>query len=91
MAKNMIKFFYKTYILIKQVKHIPIILVTRVKISRKIIYIDLVSLIISTKYDRSKYSLFLIDDVTHAITGVFFKQKIQVKVKLSKYTKNLQI
>lgn len=75
MAESIIKFFYETCVLAKQVKYISKIPTIRTKVLKEIIYIDLVDLITLTGYDRSKYGLFLIDNVIYAITDVLFKEK----------------
>lgn len=58
---------------------------------KEIIYKDLVGLIIPIRYYRSKYSLFLTNNLTCAIISMLLKEKCQVNIKLLKYSDNMQI
>lgn len=91
MSDSINKFFCETYILIKQVKHISKILAIRVEVLREIIYTDIVDSITSTRYHWSGYDLHLINYATYTTTKVLFKEKSQVKIRLLKYMKNMQI
>ena len=91
MPNSITKFFWEICVFAKHVKHIAKSLATRALVPGKVIHIDLVRPITPTGYDRFKYGLLLTDDVTHATTGVLFKEKNQVKFELPKYTENMQI
>lgn len=79
-------------IFLKKGKYIFKVYITRIKVSRKIIYLNLVDFIIPIRYEKStKNSLFLTDDATYTRISMFFKKKSQVKVELLKYIQNMQI
>lgn len=78
MPDSITKFFCKTCILAKQVKHIAKSPATRALIPGEVIYTDLVRLITPTGYDGFKYDLFLTDNAICATTGVLFlKNKVK--------------
>lgn len=56
-------------------KHIFKNFARRIKVIGKIIHIDLVGHITLMRYDKLKYDLVLIDDVTYVIMGICFKRK----------------
>lgn len=58
MLNNISKFFYKTYMFTKQVKHISKSFTIRVLLPEEKIHIDLVRPIISIKCNSSNYGLF---------------------------------
>lgn len=64
---SILKFFYKIYIFIKQIKYILKSPAIRILLFRKKIYIDLVRLIILIRYNSSKYNLFIIDNILYII------------------------
>lgn len=72
---NITKFFFRTYVITKQVKHIAKSPATRTLIFGEVIHIDFVRPITPTGYNRSKYSLLLIDDAIRIITEVLFNEK----------------
>lgn len=67
MPNSILKFFYKIYIFIKQIKYILKSPVIRVLLFKKKIYIDLVRLIIFIRYNGSKYNLFMINNTLYYI------------------------
>lgn len=84
------KFFYETFVITKQVKHIAKDLAIKAFITGEIIYTDLVGPISpSIGYDGSKYSLLLIENATRTTTEVLLREKSQVKIEIPKYTKNI--
>lgn len=91
MPKSISKFFCETYVLAKQTKQIPKSPPTRALIPGERIYIDLVGQITPIGYDGSKYVLLLTDNASCTTTGVLLKNKNQVEVELSKYTKRMHI
>lgn len=56
---------------------------------RKIIYTNLITSLILTEYNKSRYSLFLTHDATRARISLFYKEKSQVKVEFLKYIENI--
>lgn len=82
MPKSINKFFYETWVLTKQVKHIFKILFVKAEVFEEIINTDLVGPIILIRQDISTYSFFLINNATLITIGMLFKE-------LSKYIENI--
>ncbi len=75
MPNSISKFFYETFVLAKQAKHISKSPATRALLPEKRINTDLVGPITPIGYDSSKYGLLLTDDASRTNTGVPLKNK----------------
>lgn len=84
-SSNPPTFFCEIYILAKPMRHISYIPSDCKNKALAIVHIDLIKPIIPTRYDGSKYCLFLTNDTTRAMTSELFKTKVQFKEAISRY------